>query len=148
MSTVASPPDIAAVTLNGRLRARGPGTEACSDHARSYDDLGRCWCWEPQTPHNHMALDVERLTRPLDRGMPQRWAASTPEEFLRRWTMAEVLAKLQMTPVMVWLSNHGLPALPEGEHTTIDTSDGPVALRHFVDRERGLAVSVGHRNGR
>lgn len=55
------------------------------------------------------AVDAEYADQPVPPTLAARYG---PDDFWTRWTRAEVCAKLTDTPILLWLTAHGLPADP------------------------------------
>lgn len=75
----------------------------------SYDSERALLCWSSGLFFAH-ACDVEYLYRSsgLHSVLQERFGTSNQEEFLRRWVVTEVLAKLHDVPVVIWAGEHGL----------------------------------------
>jgi hypothetical protein len=128
----------------GRIEVFQPGVDVPAGWVRSYDDRGRCWAF-PAEDRQRTAIDVERLDRPVDIDLVERWGATSTEQFIRRWTVAETLAKLDDVPIVLWLADHGLPPLPEDSSSPPHRSD--VHIVHFSIPDEGVVVTVGHCTG-
>gem|GEM_PF-2075184 len=76
-------------------------------------------------------MDVESPDRPLDPALRRRWGAADDAEFLARWTVGEVLAKLTGIPMPQWLSRHGLPPAPGPGHRRLVVNGSAVDLWHL-----------------
>ena len=87
------------------------GSHQChlGTHSRVAD--GRQLCWRPSKLRSaSFAVDAEIITQPVPPALRARLAAAVETaEFWRRWTRAEVCAKLFDVPIVVWVRRHGLP---------------------------------------
>jgi hypothetical protein len=95
----------------------GPGTliERCGAGARSYDHRGAAFTWVPPAgcAARRWAVDVEAKDHPTASGMVARFGLR-PEEFLRRWTASEALAKVLDRPILDLVRREGLVCEPGG----------------------------------
>lgn len=142
MSMAASQPDEPAPIGAGSIEVFPSAADVPAGWVRSYDHRGRCWAF-PAEDGQRAAIDVERLDRPVDVGLVERWGATSTEQFIRRWTVAETLAKLDDVPILLWLADHGLPSLPKDSDSP--PRRGGVRIVHFTLPEENLVVTVGHR---
>jgi len=110
-------------------RTMDRGIDPCE--VRSYDWQGRPFRWRPPwiTPGVRCALDVEARDTPGVSWLSSRFALSC-DEFLRRWTATEVLAKLSDIPVLMWLETRGLAASPSLEWSSPQSGAWVRAVSH------------------
>lgn len=116
-------------------------------HRASYPDAARCYladrrgvAWTALSPNgSRLAVDAELIDQRIPPAVLQRAHLSLDDvdarEVWRRWTQAEVVAKLRDIPILMWLREYRL-TMP----LDVD-ADGPIALR-TVDHD-GLIVTFG-----
>lgn len=91
--------------------------------ARSHLADGLVVSWLPSMPAARYAVDAEYADRPVPATLARRYGTT---DFWTRWTRAEVCAKLTDTPILLWLTRHGLPADPaSGTGLRVRTHDLP-----------------------
>lgn len=95
-------------------------------HSRLADGSTLCW----RTPQDvwTYALDGELEGQPVPRLLARRWGTGDPGEFWPRWVVAEVVAKLTDTPVLV-LAARGAVPVPAGLEVVLAREDDVVVAR-------------------
>ncbi len=111
----------------GHQQGAHPPAPSCQG-IHSYLADGTQACWRPRVP-GRFALDVERVTTPP----PHVAARTTSGSFWDAWVVAEVVAKLTGTPILV-LAAAGLPV------------DVPTGVDVVVQHHDGVVVGFGHRS--
>ena len=80
--------------------------------ARCYLADGRGVAWNPSDTNGfRLAIDAELIAQRIPPSVVRRARLTEPVEpldFWRRWTQAEVLAKLLDVPILMWVRQHGL----------------------------------------
>ncbi|AKU18817.1 hypothetical protein VV02_10615 [Luteipulveratus mongoliensis] len=93
--------------------------------SRTYLADGRGVAWTALAPNGfRLAIDAELVAQRVPPAVVRRARLTEPVEpvdFWRRWTQAEVLAKLLDVPILLWVRTHRLVAPTE--------LDASVALR-------------------
>jgi hypothetical protein len=78
--------------------------------ARSHLSDGRAVAWVGPVPDGaRLAVDAELASATPPTALQSRYGG---DDFWRRWTRTECLAKLAGVPVLTWLGRHGLDAVP------------------------------------
>jgi hypothetical protein len=115
------------------IRAPGQHAECGSRTARSYDHLGNQLVWSPPAallPTHQFACDLETSAR--DSHAQAALFRLPSGEFLRRWVVAEVLAKLSDTPILLWVKRYGLPHLAKNPAGRFDWHDCGLTAQGLV----------------
>jgi hypothetical protein len=124
------------------LRPRGAGKlrAARRGNIRSYDHHGAAFSWQPPTglDFRRAALDIEAKAQPSAKHMAERFGLSV-DEFLRRWTATEALAKVLNIPVLDFLKERGL-AQEASEHWSQPATG--VWVRAIAHQSHWAAVAV------
>jgi hypothetical protein len=106
---VASQSDLAA-ELGGEIATMGAGAVFAEWGAvRSYDHRGQVFSWRAPggLACERAALDIEAKDSPAIESLSSRFHVR-PDEFLRRWTATETLAKVLDLPILELLRRSGL----------------------------------------
>jgi hypothetical protein len=110
-SMAVSASDAVDATPGEQFPSRSPGIvhSGVRGSIRSYDHHGVCFSWQPPPGLSlaRAAIDVEGKSNPSDRYMRARFGLPS-DEFLRRWTATEVLAKVLDQPVLDFVKKRGL----------------------------------------
>jgi hypothetical protein len=106
--------------------------------ARSHLSDGRTVAWVGPVPDGaRLAVDAELASATPPPALRSRYGRN---DFWRRWTRTECLAKLAGVPMLVWLARHGLDAAPSAGvmvRSLLLCGDVQVGLAYEQLRQRG-----------
>lgn len=133
-----------AAMTTGRL-VRGADVSATThpDAARTYlaDGTGLAWHVAPDLrAHGRFVVDAE-IIAPVRPSLQRRYSITDDTTFAEAWTRVEVWAKLLDTPVITWLTRHGLD---EPTHIAERRDVGEIAwtTRRYGDAVAAFGVSI------